>query len=211
MQLQQSAAPAATWSGPLDADLCARAADYLMDRSERAGASLAIADAREIARTMRGAFFSDGDRFKFGTSNTLTDVALLLLHGEVSLQVRERERAPVALTYTAGEGEFLGLISMFSGASSPAIVRVNGDMVAGVLSKTDIAALAKSRPGAYGALMHLFTCDLAKTGADFLSRFSVMDRVTRGLQVELANAASVKDSGNEDERGHNFLETFELR
>ncbi len=115
------------------------------------------------------------------------------------------------MSASSGRGEFLGLISAFGGSISPAVVRVNEDSVFAVLFRADLQLLAKASPLAYGKLMHLFTCELAKLGAEFMARFAVMDRLTRGLQLELANHTPEDESNGEARDARAFIETFELR
>lgn len=182
-----------------------RAQELLVELAQKVGVDIRPDEVAAITRTMLSAQFKDGDSFKFDRTGAQFGRLMLILHGEVAVQLsgggqfgrgRVVAEQPMALSSSVGEGGFLGMLSMFGGSPGQMTVKASGRLITATLSHDALAQLMRDSPEAASKLLFMMVHELAQIGVKYITKIVVMDRLARGMQMEMLQPSMI-DPANE--------------
>lgn len=174
--------------------MCTRAHEVLASLAKTMDIDLRPEDSRAITRLMMLEQFRDGETFRFNRAGPMHGRAMLVLHGEVNVQlpgahaILEKDSdddQPKALSSSVGEGGFLGLLTLFGGAAGSMLIRPCGPVVAASMTRAALAQLMRDSPSAAAKLYFIMMNELAIVTTKYVTKIGVMDSLARGMQMEM--------------------------
>lgn len=182
-----------------------RVRELLEALAQRVDVDLRSGEVAAITAMMLSAQFKDGDSFRFDRASTWNGHLMLILHGEVVVQLpaggqfaarRVAAEQPTALSSSVGEGGVLGMVSMFGGAPGQLMVKACGRLITATFSHDALVQLMRNSPEAASKLLFIMMYEVAQIGTKYITKIVVMDRLARGMQMEMLQPSMI-DPANE--------------
>jgi CRP-like cAMP-binding protein len=179
-----SSAPPVLLSEPLLEEVV----NLLMRRPDAAEVGLTRNDARTIGTYMHFEQIPSGSVIRFRTERNRR--MLLLLDGELTVYLVDRnERMALPLSHL-GPGAFYGQLSTLSKSVAPSVAHVERSISCGSITTKGLDRIIDRYPSIGAKLMRLLLIEVAMVASESIRQINALNRVNESLRQQLNNDRS---------------------